>query len=60
MNECGFIKKKYHINKNNFNKDIFKLINDDSNYLFFSKIDKTPEIEEVNVLSNNDSEKNAN
>ena len=52
-NECGFIKKKYHINKNNFNKDIFKLINDESNYLFFSKNSKTPKI-------GDDSEKNAN
>ena len=59
-NEYGFIKKKYHINKNNFNKDIFKLINDDSNCLFFSKNAKTPEIGEADAFSNNDSEKNAN
>ena len=57
-NEYGFIKKKYHINKNNFNKDIFKLINDDSNCLFFSKNAKTPEIGEADAFSNNDSEKN--
>lgn len=58
--ECGFIKKKYHINKNNVNKDIFKLINDDNNYLYFSKITKAPKIVENNAFSNNDEEKNEN
>lgn len=56
--ECGFIKKKYFINKSNFNKDIFNLINADNNYIFFSKIAKTPRNKELDEILSKESEKN--
>ena len=58
--DCCFFKKKYYINKNNFNKDIFKLINDDNNCIFCPKTTKNQKNYEINNVSNIEEEKNEN
>ena len=37
-----FFKKKYYINRNNYNKDIYNLIYTDNFNYFFSKVYSTP------------------
>ena len=41
-NEHFFFKKKYYINRNNYNKDIYNLIYTDNFNYFFSKVYSTP------------------
>jgi len=41
-NEHFFFKKKYYINRNNYNKDIYNLIYTDNFNYFFSNVSSTP------------------
>ena len=60
IGDCCFFKKKYYINKNNFNKDIIKFIKDNNRCLFYSKFLKNPNNYDINAFSNIEEEKNEN
>lgn len=60
ISDCCFIKKNFIVNKINYNKDIFNLINTENFHLFNSKISKTPKNELFNALLNKEVEKNGN
>ena len=59
-NDHFFIKKKYYINRNNYNKDIYNLIHTDNFNYFFSKIYSTPKKESIKALNFDEQEKNEN
>ena len=59
IEEHSFFKRKYYINKNNSNKDIYNLINTDNFNFFFPKIYSSQK-NEFNTLNLSECEKNEN
>lgn len=58
-NEHFFFKKKYYINRNNYNKDIYNLIYTDNFNYFFSKVYSTPKKDiSIKPLNLDEHEKN--
>ena len=59
--EPFIFKKKYYINKNNYNKDIYNLIHTDNFNFFLPKIYSTPKNDTcINALNFDEHEKNKN